>query len=240
MTLLSCENISLSYKKTSNVLHHLSLSIEKGEITTILGKSGCGKSTLLRCIAGFEPIQNGHIRLNNITISSPKHHMPPHQRHIGLIFQEPSLFGHLNIEKNITFGLKGKTKEEKDEVLHSLLGMIKLTDKKNSYPHELSGGQQQRVALARALAVKPRILLCDEAFSSLDPTTKDDLCYQIKALLKKENISTLMITHTLNEATIMSDSIGIMSNGHIQHIGPTKHMLDSGYIHDQYFNTISK
>lgn len=187
MSFLELKNISFSYKKDKKLIQNLNLSVEAGERLAILGESGSGKSTILRLIAGFETAQKGSIFLENKDIT----YLAPQYRKIGYLFQDYALFPHLNVYKNIAFGISKKEYHRVDE----LLKIIKMQDFKDVYPHTLSGGQQQRVALARALAPNPKLLLLDEPFSALDTNLKSNIRSQIKEILQTLNITSILVTH---------------------------------------------
>jgi iron(III) transport system ATP-binding protein len=209
-------HVKKSYDKHSIVLHNLNLSIRQGEIMSIAGPSGCGKTTLLRCLAGLETCE-GMIEMNDIDITNEK----TEKRPIVLMFQEPLLFPHLNVLHNIIYGLKMK-KVRKHQRLAKGLHMLKkigMREYAKSYPHELSGGQKQRVALARALVTKPKLLLLDEPFSSLDQQLRKDLRDYVRQLLKTEGVTALFITHDKEEALYMGDRLAVMGNGTIQQVG---------------------
>ena len=175
--ILVCNNISKSYGE-KHAVNNLSFSLSEGEIISVLGASGCGKTTLLRLIAGFERLDKGEIELNGIPVSTSQKHAPPEKRDIGMVFQEYSLFPHMNVAQNITFGLLGYSESEKQSRLEEVLDLIQLSGFDNRYPNELSGGQQQRIALARSLAPKPGIILLDEPFSNLDALTRKEMSDQ--------------------------------------------------------------
>ncbi|WP_153109404.1 ABC transporter ATP-binding protein [Propionivibrio limicola] len=198
------------------VVNGVSFRIETGSIACLLGPSGCGKTTLLRCIAGFEPIAGGEIRVEGELFSRPGCSLPPEKRQIGMVFQDYALFPHLTISDNIAFGLKDETPEERKTRVAGLLQTIGLDHQGNKYPHELSGGQQQRVALARALAPRPQLILLDEPFSNLDVDLRERLSVEVRDILKQEGMTAILVTHDQHEAFAMADEIGIMHGGAIQ------------------------
>ena len=198
------------------VIDSLSFDLHKGDIGCLLGESGCGKTTVLRCIAGFESIQSGTIRIDGSLVSSPANRIPPENRRLGMVFQDYALFPHLTIRKNISFGLKDIPNIKRNYRVSEMLDLVGLADDVGKYPHELSGGQQQRVALARALAPKPDLLLMDEPFSNLDVTLRERLCLDVRNILKELEISALLVTHNQNEAFAMADTIGVMRKGNIE------------------------
>lgn len=200
----------------------IDLSLYPGEIACLLGPSGCGKTTVLRAIAGFEPVCTGEISIADVTVANADMMMPPEQRNIGLVFQDFALFPHLTIAKNIAFGLSGMNAAERQARVSELLDLVGLPGFESRYPHSLSGGQQQRIALARAIAPKPRFLLMDEPFSSLDVDMRHELVPQVREILLKEGIAGLLVTHDQLEAFTMADRIAVMRAGKIE-------QYDSGF-----------
>jgi iron(III) transport system ATP-binding protein len=193
---------------------HLDLSLAAGAICCLLGPSGCGKTTVLRCIAGFERVSEGDIRIDDTVMSSPTRHVAPEHRRIGMVFQDYALFPHLDVERNVGFGLRGAADD--GERVRQLLATVGLSVVAQRYPHELSGGQQQRVALARALAPRPRLLLLDEPFSNLDVDLREQLAAEVRAVLKASGTTAVFVTHDQNEAFAMADEIAVMADGRIQ------------------------
>ncbi len=212
---LDFSNVSQAYADTP-VLQGVSFHVEPGEIACLLGASGCGKTTILRCIAGFEPVLDGTVALDGHTISAPGVSLPPEQRRIGVVFQDYALFPHLTVAGNIAFGLRSAGAAERDARVRELLDMVGLDAMGDKYTHELSGGQQQRVALARALAPRPQLLLLDEPFSNLDVEMRERLSVEVRDILKREQITAVLVTHDQNEAFNIADMIGIMRNGRIE------------------------
>lgn len=216
-TMLKVDNVSIAYGK-NQVVHKTGFTLAEGEIGCLLGPSGCGKTTLLRAIAGFEPVTHGSIHIADMLLSDKDQLTPPEQRQIGMVFQDFTLFPHLTVAANIAFGLSGNSKENQQRV-DELLELIRLPDYGDRYPHELSGGQQQRVALARAIAPKPRLLLLDEPFSSLDTQHRRELAYEVANILRQEKITSLLVTHDQQEAFTVADNIGVMESGAIMQWG---------------------
>lgn len=198
------------------VIVALSLNLHKGDIGCLLGESGCGKTTVLRCIAGFETIQSGTIRIDGSLMSNPIKQVPPENRRLGMVFQDYALFPHLTIEKNISFGLNDLQRTDRNRRVVEMLELVGLANDSGKYPHELSGGQQQRVALARALAPNPDLLLMDEPFSNLDVGLRERLCVDVRNILKEIGISALLVTHNQHEAFAMADIIGVMKKGALE------------------------
>ncbi len=198
------------------VVQDLSFSLEPGEIGCLLGASGCGKTTALRAIAGFENPSAGEILLDGWSMADSRQQMPPEKRRIGMVFQDFALFPHLDVASNIGFGLGHLPTQRQQERVAELLQLVGLEDRGDSYPHQLSGGQQQRIALARALAPKPRLLLLDEPFSSLDSELRAQLADEVRCILKREGITSLLVTHDQHEAFAMADRIGVMHQGRLE------------------------
>jgi iron(III) transport system ATP-binding protein len=193
-----------------------SLALVPGEVACLLGPSGCGKSTLLRLAAGLESPARGRIRIDGRTVSEPGRVLAPERRGVGLVFQDFALFPHLSVEDNVAFGLSGAGRRE---VARAMLARVGLVDRARSFPHMLSGGQQQRVALARALAPRPRVMLLDEPFSSLDARLREALREETLALLRESGAATLMVTHDPDEAMALSDRIAVMRDGRLLQVG---------------------
>ncbi|MCF6190825.1 MAG: ABC transporter ATP-binding protein [Cocleimonas sp.] len=212
--MLNVKNVSVAYGKNV-VVEGASLQLKKGEIGCFLGPSGCGKTTLLRAIAGFEPLQQGEILVNDKAVSNTAIHLAPEKRNIGMVFQDFALFPHLTVEDNIAFGMTHLKRAEQQQRTQQLLEMVSLKDYGKRYPHELSGGQQQRIALIRALAPKPDLLLLDEPFSSMDVELREELAIEIRDILKHENITAILVTHDQNEAFLVADTIGVMQEGRL-------------------------
>jgi iron(III) transport system ATP-binding protein len=198
------------------VVDGLSLSLSKGAIGCLLGPSGCGKTTVLRCIAGFEPLTSGEIRIGGTIMSAAGMRVPTERRNVGIVFQDYALFPHLNVEANVAFGLHRWPPSARKRRIMQMLETVSLQSLGRRYPHELSGGQQQRVALARALAPQPDLLLLDEPFSNLDIELRERLGLEVRDILKQQGTTALMVTHDQHEAFVMADAIGVMSAGRIQ------------------------
>lgn len=198
------------------VVDGLSLSLAKGSIGCLLGPSGCGKTTVLRCIAGFERIRDGEIRMNGITVSTATMHVPTEKRRVGIVFQDYALFPHLTVQANVAFGLRRLPSPERQQRVSQMLEVTGLPSMAGRYPHELSGGQQQRVALARALAPQPDLLLLDEPFSNLDVDLRERLSLEVRDILKVQGSTAIMVTHDQYEAFAMADEIGVMADGRVQ------------------------
>ncbi len=211
---LVIDNVSVSYGEIEAV-KNFSLTLEEGEIGCLLGPSGCGKTTLLRAIAGFESVASGSITLKNHLLSSASTMLPAEKRRIGMVFQDFALFPHLSVEKNILFGARQLSGDDKLRRLDVLLKLVGLEKYRKVYPHELSGGQQQRVALARAMATRPDLLLMDEPFSSLDAGLREQLAREVRDLFKQHNMTALVVTHDQQEAFLIADKVAVMQQGEL-------------------------
>ncbi len=212
---LDIQAIDLSYDKQT-VVQDFSMQLQENHIGCLLGPSGCGKTTVLRTIAGFERPEKGVIVIDGQAVSDHQRHLPPEQRHIGMVFQDFSLFPNMSVADNIRFGLRRWPRSEQQQRVSELLKLIGLSDRAKTYPHQLSGGQQQRVALARAMAPRPALLLLDEPFSSLDADLREQLAREVRDILREENISAILVTHDQHEAFAMADEICVMHEGRIQ------------------------
>jgi len=195
----------------------ISLEVKKGELLTLLGPSGCGKTTTLNLIAGFLNPDTGQIILNGEDITN----LPPHKRKIGIVFQDYALFPHMNVYKNIAFGLKMSGIDEKRirKRVEELLRLTKLESYEKRSVTTLSGGEQQRVALARALAPNPELLLLDEPLSALDAKLRKELRGEVRRIIKEIDLTTIYVTHDQEEAMALSDRIAVMKDGKIEQTG---------------------
>jgi iron(III) transport system ATP-binding protein len=215
---ISCHEITKAFGD-SLVLDRLDLDVPEGAVVTVLGASGSGKTTLLRLIAGFERPDGGTITIDGEVVDSARRFVPPDKRRVGFVAQEGSLFPHLTVTKNVAFGLsRGERASGRvEEMLH----LVGLGDLGKRYPHQLSGGQQQRVALARALAPRPRLILLDEPFSSLDASLRASLRVDVMRILRDQQATTIFVTHDQSEALSVADLVGIIDSGRIrQFAGP--------------------
>jgi iron(III) transport system ATP-binding protein len=202
-------NVSKSYDGTP-VLSDFTLTVADAFITAILGPSGSGKTTLLRLIAGFDRPDAGTIMLGDQLVDDARTHVRPERRGIGYVPQDGALFPHLNALRNISFGLDRADRDRADD----LLGLVGLTGLGHRYPHELSGGQQQRVALARALAIRPRLVLLDEPFSSLDASLRVSMRRDIARVLAETHTPSIIVTHDQDEALSLANQVVILDDGH--------------------------
>jgi iron(III) transport system ATP-binding protein len=194
----------------------VSLALEAGQMGVLIGPSGCGKTTLLRAVAGLEPVRSGEIRIKDQVVSSAQAQVPAEQRRIGMVFQDYALFPHLDVGRNVAFGLHGWDRARQAARVAQVLEWVGLQSSERRHPHELSGGQQQRVALARALAPQPQLLLLDEPFSNLDVDLRERLAKEVRAILKQAQATALFVTHDQMEAFALGDVIGVMSEGRLE------------------------
>jgi putative spermidine/putrescine transport system ATP-binding protein/spermidine/putrescine transport system ATP-binding protein len=190
------------------------LKVRRGEFLTLLGPSGCGKTTLLNLTAGFLDPDAGELFIGGQRVTD----MPPHQRSIGMVFQNYALFPHMNVADNVAFGLKMRRtpREEIRKRVAQALDVVRLSGLGERRPRQLSGGQQQRVALARALVINPDVLLLDEPLSALDKNLRAEMQVELKQIHQRVGITTVFVTHDQGEALSLSDRIAVMSNGVIQ------------------------
>ena len=217
MAHLELSHLTKSFGQTAAV-RDLNLTVERGEILSILGPSGCGKTTTLRMIAGLETPTSGEIRFNDKDITA----LPARSRNIGLVFQNYALFPHLDVFENVAFGLRTrriKPETTVEERVRKALAGVRMEAYERREVHQLSGGQQQRIALARALAIEPDLLLLDEPLSNLDPALREDLRDQMRNIIRELNMTTVFVTHDQQEALSLADRIAIMESGVCRQVG---------------------
>ena len=202
---------------TTEAVRNLSISIEKGELVSLLGPSGCGKTTLLRMVAGFESPTSGQIFLRDRDLTE----IAPQKRNIGIVFQDYAIFPTMNVFNNVAYGLKVKklSGEKIAELVGEYLELVGLTGYEKRMPSQLSGGQQQRVALARALVIKPDVLLLDEPLSNLDAALRLNIRKEIRKIQQTLGITTIFVTHDQEEALSISDKVFVMRQGELMQGG---------------------
>lgn len=210
--------VSRRYARTL-ALDQVSLTLESGEILAVLGASGCGKSTLLRLVAGLDAPDAGEIVIGDRRVAGRGRNEPPATRGVGLMFQDYALFPHLTVLANVRFGLAHLSSSEARHVARERLDQVGLAHRADSYPGTLSGGEAQRVALARSLAPRPRWLLLDEPFSNLDLGNREHVRADTLALLRRDSIGAILVTHDPVEAVAFADRIALMHRGRVVQCG---------------------
>jgi len=211
---LELEQVSVTLGNTP-VVHDVSFTLAEGEIGCLLGPSGCGKTTLLRTIAGFQAPSAGALRIAGETMATNTQQTSPEHRRVGMVFQDLALFPHMNVQRNVAFGMRGSKRAEVNTRVDELLELVGMQDYANSYPHQLSGGQQQRVALIRAMAPRPPVLLLDEPFSSQDTERRVQLAHEVREILRHDGITAMLVTHDQYEAFAIADHIGVIKEGRL-------------------------
>lgn len=220
---IEADNIVFAYGD-SPVLQNVSLSIEAGELFAVLGPSGSGKTTLLRVIAGLEQPSEGSIQINGTDVND----IPLPQRNIGMVFQNFSLWPHMTVFENVAFGItdpnvSGKTQKQRVE---HVLDALDITETRDVRPACLSGGQQQRVALARALVTEPRLLLLDDPFSNLEHELRMQMRHDLRALQRRLGITSILVTHDLEDALSIADRVAVVVHGTIRQVGSPAALYD--------------
>ncbi|MBI4081093.1 MAG: ABC transporter ATP-binding protein [Candidatus Lambdaproteobacteria bacterium] len=237
---LEVRGLCKRYDDPEWVLDAVDLEVAAGEFLCVLGPSGCGKTTLLRLISGFERPDRGEIVYEGATISRPGWTLSPEKRRIGMVFQDVAIFPHLTVEENVRFGLRrplhrrlarwarglaGDDEREHLRHVRGLLELIGLTGFGQRFPHELSGGQQQRVALARALAPRPHLILLDEPFSNLDAALRQRIRDDVRSVLKRLGMTTILVTHDQEEAVNLADRVAVIHQGRLLQVGTPEEIL---------------
>ena len=231
MSLLSLNKISKRFGKTQAVTD-VSIAVEGGEFFGLLGPSGCGKTTTLRIIAGLESPDTGSVEFDGRDITA----LPPEKRGFGMVFQNYALFPHLNVFENVAFGLRargssptvreGSSTDKLNERVKQALELVQLPGFDTRRVDELSGGQQQRVAIARAIAIEPSLLLFDEPLSNLDVALREETRRELRALVKRLNLTAVYVTHDQEEAFALCDRIAVMSAGRVQQVGAPRELYN--------------
>ena len=219
--MLTLNNLKKSYDQTS-ILNGISLSIETGEIVSILGPSGSGKTTLLNCILGITEIDSGSVVFNGQDVTG----VSMEERGFNIVFQDYALFPNLNAYENITYGLKNKPGISTQQEVNELIELLGLSQHLDKHIDQLSGGQKQRVALARTMVMKPKILLLDEPLSALDGVIKESIKEKIKTIAKEFHLTTIIVTHDPEEALTLSDRMLIMKDGSISQYAKPKDIIE--------------
>ena len=221
---IDIKNISRHFGSVKAV-DNVSFSIKQGEFFSLLGPSGCGKTTLLRLLAGFEFSNQGEIFIDGVEVTT----MPPNLRPTNMVFQNYAIFPHINVKKNIEFGMRKEklSQQELDDRVQEVLALVKLEGYEERFSNQLSGGQRQRIALARALIKRPKVLLLDEPLGALDKKLRDEMQIELRNLQKAVGITFVFVTHDQGESISMSDRVAVMNDGQIQQISDP---------HDLYYN----
>lgn len=227
------ENLNFSYPNSQPILQGINLKVKQGEIFCVLGKSGCGKSTLLRLLAGLEKDHTGSISIDGKKLNG-------NREDITMVFQDFSLFPWRTVEKNVRFAIEQRIldKSKWNKEAEQMLRLVGLNHKAKDYPHLLSGGQKQRIAFARALACRPKLLLLDEPFSSLDSNTRETLQEEMAEIFKRSGVTVVMVTHDIAESIFMADRIVVMSpdGGHLTN----EYTVSAKYPRDRKFRNSSE
>ncbi|MBB6054964.1 amino acid ABC transporter ATP-binding protein [Tolumonas osonensis] len=226
MSLVSIENVH-KYYGSHHVLKGIELKIAAGEVISIIGRSGSGKSTLLRCINGLEKFDDGAIIVDRQAVSDDENHLRELSRSVGMVFQNFNLFPHMTVAENVMLAPRlvlKKSQSECRELAENMLAKVGLADKADQFPGNLSGGQQQRVAIARSLAMNPKVLLCDEITSALDPELVGEVL-KVLEQLKADGMTLILVTHEMNFARDVGDRIVFMHQGKVWESGPSRELF---------------
>jgi polar amino acid transport system ATP-binding protein len=222
MSLVSIRDVRKSFGQ-NEVLKGVSLDIAKGDVVAIIGRSGSGKSTLLRCINGLETYQSGAIVADGIEVGGAATNLRELRRHVGMVFQQFNLFPHLTAAENVMLAptvVNKVSKAEARATAAEVLAKVGLSEKMDAYPSELSGGQQQRVAIARSLAMRPKVLLCDEITSALDPELVNEVLRVVEQLAR-EGMTLILVTHEMRFAR----DVGTKLHGKVHEEGVPKEVF---------------
>ena len=223
MTLLKVERLTVRLGGRA-VVDGVELSLAEGEVLALLGPSGCGKSTTLRALAGLQRPDEGGVMLAGTSLTDP--YVPPERRGVGLVFQDGAVFPHLSVVANLGYGLQSLDRTARDARVAEMVSLLGLDGLDARMPHQLSGGQRQRVALGRALAPRPRLLLLDEPFASLDASLKISLRADLFGLLRSLGITVLLVTHDQDEALEVADRVAVMHEGRLEQVDVPEVLLD--------------
>ncbi|WP_370248004.1 ABC transporter ATP-binding protein [Nocardioides sp.] len=208
------------------VLRGVDLTVPSGTIAAVLGPSGSGKSTLLRVLAGLHRASAGQVRLGDVVVDDVRSVVPPERRGVGLVPQAGALFPHLDVRRNVAYGLtstgrgRARGRDDVGARVAELLELTGLGDLADRMPHQLSGGQRQRVALARALAPAPALVLLDEPFSALDASLRTSLRAEVHRILRETGATALLVTHDQDEALGFADLLAVMDAGRFEQVAP--------------------
>jgi len=226
MPLLSLKSISKRFGATAAV-DNVSVAVQRGEFFGLLGPSGCGKTTTLRIIAGLETPDTGSVEFDGREITN----LPPEHRGFGMVFQNYALFPHLNVFENVAFGLRARRGTTSDQIttsdrVNQALDLVQLSGFEKRRVDQLSGGQQQRVAIARAIAIEPSLLLFDEPLSNLDVALREETRSELRALVRRLNLTAVYVTHDQEEAFALCDRIAVMSAGRVLQVAAPRELYE--------------
>jgi iron(III) transport system ATP-binding protein len=216
---IRCDGLEKAFGAV-RALDGVSLEVNRGEVLALIGPSGCGKTTCLRLIAGFEAPDGGRIELAGEVVAGAGRLVPPERRKVGMVFQDYALFPHLDVGRNVGFGLGRQGAAADRARIGEVLELVGLAGLEARFPHELSGGQQQRVALARALAPAPALVLLDEPFSNLDATLRSRVRADVRDILQRAGATAIFVTHDQEEALSLSDRVAVLDAGRVLQAGP--------------------
>ena len=221
---IKIKNVSKNFEEVVAV-DNINVDIARGEFFSLLGPSGCGKTTLLRILAGFEYPSSGSVLIDNIDVTD----ITPNLRPTNMVFQNYAIFPHINVKRNIEFGLRKEklSKDELDKRVQDALKMVQLEGYEDRYSNQLSGGQRQRIALARALVKQPKVLLLDEPLGALDKKLREEMQLELRNLQRSIGITFIFVTHDQEEAMTMSDRVAVMNKGKILQISPPRDLYDN-------------
>ncbi|NTG05302.1 amino acid ABC transporter ATP-binding protein [Agrobacterium rhizogenes] len=226
--MIEIENVHKHFS-TLHVLKGVSLSVNKGEVLSMIGGSGSGKSTMLMCINGLEPIQDGRITVDNVDVHAKATNLNHLRQRIGIVFQQWNAFPHLTVLENVMLAPRkvlGKSKAEAEAIAVEQLKHVGLGEKLKEFPSRLSGGQQQRMAIARALAMSPDYMLFDEVTSALDPQLVGEVLDTLR-MLSQEGMTMIVVTHEMRFAREVSDRVAFFRDGLIHELGTPEQIFDS-------------
>ena len=214
----------------------VALAIPNRGVTALFGPSGCGKTTLLQAMAGLERPLDGYLKVGDMIWQGPGQFLAPHRRPLGYVFQEPSLFAHLNVQRNLEYGLKRLDQKVRKVSLAQAVELLGIGHLLKRKPYQLSGGEQQRVAIARALAVSPAMLLLDEPLAALDDQRKQEILPYLESLQRELEIPVLYVSHSRNEVARLADHMVLLSDGRVKASGAVGELfsrLDLTLAHEQ-------
>lgn len=226
--MIEIENVHKHFS-TLHVLKGVSLTVNKGEVLSMIGGSGSGKSTMLMCINGLEPIQDGRISVDNVDVHAKATNLNKLRQRIGIVFQQWNAFPHLTVLENVMLAPRkvlGKSKAEAEAIAVEQLKHVGLGEKLKAFPSRLSGGQQQRMAIARALAMSPDYMLFDEVTSALDPQLVGEVLDTLR-MLSQEGMTMIVVTHEMRFAREVSDRVAFFREGLIHELGTPDQIFDS-------------